>query len=77
MPYFPALNEVRRQAEDVEPKYPEEADDMRYLILYPEDYEGYGVDVEDNLALLVDEDNAREIKRLAEDIIEELSEGEK
>ncbi len=42
------------------------------MILYPEDYEGHGSDVTGNVALLLNEDNAREVKRLAENIIEEL-----
>lgn len=72
MPYFPALNEITRQTGSHEPKYPDEPRDKRYLILYPEDYQGHGTDVEGNVALLVNEDNAREIKKLAEEIIEDL-----
>jgi len=74
MVHLPALNEVRRQAGSEPPVYPENPDDKRYLILYPDDYDGHGIDVEGNVALLVNEENAREIKRLAENIIQELSE---
>lgn len=71
-PHIPALNEIRTQTGGQKPKFPEEPDDKRYIILYPEDYEGHGIDVEGNVALLVNEDNAHEIKRLAEDVIEQL-----
>lgn len=75
MVHIPAMNEVTVQTGSHEPKYPENHEDKRYLILYSDDYQGHGIDVEGNVALLVDEDNAREIKRLAEDIINQL-EGE-
>jgi hypothetical protein len=74
MPRIPALNEVRTQTGSEPPQYPDEAADKRYLILYPDDYEGHGIDVAGNVALLVNEDNAREIKRLAENIIQSLDE---
>ena len=70
---IPALNEIRRQTLGQEPEYPEDADEKCYIILYPEDYEGHGVDPKGNIALLVDEEHAREVKRLAEDAIERLS----
>jgi hypothetical protein len=70
--YFPALNEIERQTLGEKPTYPENADEKYYMILYPEDYQSYGSDMKGNLALLLDEENAREIKRLAENIIEEL-----
>lgn len=72
MPHFPALNEITSQTGSHEPKYPDEPEDLRYLILYPEDYQGHGIDVEGNVALLINEENAREVKRLAENIIDEL-----
>lgn len=70
--YIPAMNEITRRALGEEPKYSKEDEDLRYMILFPEDYEGHGSDVEGNVALLINEENAREIKRLAEDIIEQL-----
>jgi hypothetical protein len=76
MPRIPALNEVRTQAGSQQPQYPDEPEDKRYLILYPDDYEGHGIDVAGNVALLVNEDNAREIKRLAEKIIDSLEDSE-
>jgi hypothetical protein len=76
MPHFPALNEVTRQTGTEEPKYPDNADDLRYMVLYPEDYEGHGVDVEGNVALLLDEENAREVRRIADDIIDQLEDDE-
>lgn len=72
MTYIPALNEIERQALDAEPEYTDEPDEKRYIILYPEDYDGHGVDPAGNVALLVNEENAREIKRLAENVIEDL-----
>jgi len=69
---IPAMNEVRVQASGHEPKFPEESDNKRYMILYPDDYQGHGVDVEGNVALLLDEENAEEVKRLAEDILSQL-----
>ncbi len=71
MVHIPALNEVRRQ-NGHEPKFPDNSDDLRYLVLYPDDSQGHGIDVEGNVALLVNEENAREVKRLAENVIEQL-----
>lgn len=73
-PYFPALNEITRQTGSEKPVYPDDHEDKRYIILYPDDYQGHGTDVAGNVALLVDEENAREIKRLAEGVLEELEE---
>lgn len=67
---IPALNEITRQALGEEPKYAEDSDDRQYIILFPEDYQEHGVDMAGNVALLVNEENAREIKRLAEDALE-------
>lgn len=75
MPHFPALNEITRQTGH-DPEYPDEPSDKRYIVLYPEDYEGHGCDVAGNVALLVNEDNAREIKRLAENVIGQLEDGD-
>jgi hypothetical protein len=69
---IPALNQINRQTMGEEPKYPENHEELRYLILYPDDYEGYGSDIEGNVALLLNEQNAREVKKLAEEIIEML-----
>ena len=71
-PKIPALNEVRVQTGTHEPVYPDEPEGKRYMILYPEDYEGHGVDVEGNVALLLNRENAQEVKRLAENIIRDL-----
>jgi hypothetical protein len=76
MVHFPAMNEVPRQVQGHEPNYPDEPDDKRYIILYPDDYQGHGIDVEGNVALLVNEDNAREIKQLAEDVINSLEDSD-
>lgn len=46
------------------------------MILFPDDYQGHGTDVSGNVALMLNEENAREVKRLAEDIIEDLEEDE-
>jgi hypothetical protein len=70
--YIPALNEITRQGLDEEPEFPENHEELKYMILFPDDYEGYGSDVKGNVALLLNEENAREVKRLAEDIIEDL-----
>lgn len=75
MVYFPAKNEVTRQMDGWEPEYPDDADDKRYIVLFDEDFEGTISDVEGNLALLVDEEQAREVKWIAEDVIDQLSEG--
>lgn len=72
---IPALNEVRAQTGSESPEYPDAPEDMRYIVLYPEDYGGHGIDVAGNVALLVTEENAREIKHLAESVIADLSGG--
>lgn len=70
MVHIPALNEIGT-ALGHEPEYPDDRD-LHYLILFPEDYQKYGRDPKGNLALLVNEENAREVKRLAEEIIGEM-----
>lgn len=72
---IPALNEIRRQT-GKSARYPDDPEDKRYIILYPEDYEGHGIDIEGNVALLVDKEQAREIKQLAEMAIRELEDNE-
>lgn len=72
--YIPALNEITRQSINEEPEYPENQEDLNYLILFPEDYEGHGSDVKGNVALLVDLEQAKEIRNLVEEVIERLEE---
>ncbi len=71
--HIPALNEVGRQALGQKPKYPDNHEELNWIILYPGDYEGHGSDVEGNVALMVDIAQARELKRLAEVTIDRLS----
>lgn len=71
-PYIPALNEITRQAFDEQPEYHENPGERAYMILFPEDYDGHGVDVEGNVALLMDAEQAREVRELADEIIEML-----
>lgn len=73
---IPAVNEIAAQVGREGVKYPDESDELRYLILFPEDYQGHGVDVAGNVALLLNEENAREVKRLAEEIIGKLNEND-
>jgi len=70
--YVPAENEIARQALGEDAEYPDDHESKRYMILFPDDYEGHGVDVAGNVALLLNEENAREVKRLAEDILDDL-----
>lgn len=72
--HIPALNELGAAVSGEPRKYPANAEDYRYMVLFPEDYEEFGIDPEGNLALLVDEENAREVKRLAEKVLEGLYE---
>lgn len=74
MPYIPALNEIPRQAFGEEPEFAENGDERHYMILFPEDYQAHGTDMAGNVALLINEENAREIKHLAEQVIEDLDE---
>ena len=67
----PPMNAIGTQLGE-RPEYPENADELRYMVLYPEDYEGHGIDVDGNVALLLNEQNAKEVKRLAEEIIDDL-----
>ena len=69
-PHFPALNEITVQALGEEPQY-EEGERM-YLILFDEDYHAHGTDMAGNVALLVDRDQAVEVRDLAQEIIDEL-----
>ncbi|UXF50828.1 MAG: hypothetical protein HQRvContig01_17 [Haloquadratum phage sp.] len=43
--------------------------DRSWLILYSEDYDNFMVDGQDQVGLLVNQEQARELKRLAEDAI--------
>lgn len=53
------------------PAYDRVTDSM-YMILYPEDYGKFGKDLEEQLYFQLDKEQAEEVKRLAEEIIEEL-----
>ena len=68
---IPAMNEIMVQ-QGHEPEYPDNHEEKRYMILHPEDYDGFGQDVAGNLAILMDEKQAREVRRLANDIIAQL-----
>lgn len=72
--HIPALNEIVRSTLGKEPKYPENPEDLQYMILFPEDYQNFGIDPEGNLAVLLDKENAEEVKRLAEKCIERIEE---
>jgi len=61
----PPMNVIRAQL-DEEPKYPDDADEKRYIILYDEDHSGVGIDVDSNVAIMVDEEQAAEVERLAQ-----------
>ena len=74
MKQIPLISNAIRAQLDEEPEYVEDYSDRRYMILYPEDYQGYGKDVDGNIALLLNKENAEEVKRLAEDIIEDIEE---
>jgi hypothetical protein len=69
--HAPPMNAIMAEIGE-QPEYPENADARRYLVLYPSDYQEHGVDMAGNVALLLDEQNAREVKRLAEEIIADL-----
>ena len=72
MPYLPALNEITRQALDKAPIYTDNPDERKYIILFPEDYDAHGRDMAGNVALLVDKDQAEEIRDLAQEVIDDL-----
>jgi hypothetical protein len=74
MPYFPALNEVNRQVLDEEPEFAD-PNERAYIVLFPEDHDGCAEDMEGNVALLVDEDQAREVRRLANNAIDTIGDG--
>jgi hypothetical protein len=73
---IPSLNQINRMALGEEPHYPDDHEEKNWMILFPEDHHGYGSDAEGNVAVLLDEDNAREVKRLAEQIIERVEEAD-
>lgn len=56
-------------------EYPDDqrTDDRRWLVLYDEDYDDVAIDLEDNVALLVDIHQAGEIIRLGAQALAELS----
>jgi len=63
MPHIPA----QMQLTDVN-------DNGFYMILYPDDYDKHGVGVDGNVALLLDKENAKEVRRLADEIINKIDE---
>ena len=65
------LNAIMAQV-DEDPQWPEQPSDKRYLVLFEEDYHEHGVDMAGNVALLLDKENAEEVKELAEEILEHL-----
>jgi len=65
------MNAIRAQV-DEHPYYVDNKDDKRYMVLYDEDYVEHGVDMAGNVAILLNKENAKEVKRLAEEIIEDL-----
>ncbi|WP_198664709.1 hypothetical protein [Halorubrum sp. 48-1-W] len=67
---IPALNELTVRALDEEPEYA--GGERMYAILFEEDYDGHAVDVEGNVALLVNCEQAAEIRELMGEIMEEL-----
>jgi len=71
---IPALNQIAVNALADEPKQPDS--DNMWLILFPEDHNGYGSDPEGNVALLLNEEQARELRRLADNAVEELADGD-
>lgn len=73
-PHIPALNEIPRQALDHEPKFPDDPKGRMYMILFPEDFEEHGIDMAGNVALLLDREQAVEVRDLAADIVDELDE---
>ncbi|SMO81481.1 hypothetical protein [Halorubrum cibi] len=67
---IPALNELTVQALDEEPEYA--GGERMYAILFEEDYDGHAVDMDGNVALLVNREQAVEIRELMGEIVEEL-----
>lgn len=51
-----------------------ESENKMWLLLYPEDYQNFIRDKEGNVGILVNNDQAKEVKRIAEEIIEYTSE---
>lgn len=49
------------------------ADDRRWIVLFEEDYDNFGIDPEGNLAVLVDIHQTGEIMRLAAETLAALS----
>jgi hypothetical protein len=83
MPHFPAhpenirppaLNELELLPadSDAEPEYDDPDANRMYMILYPEDYTKHGTDMEGNAALLLNREQAVEIRDLANDIIDTI-----
>ena len=82
MPHFPAhpsnvrppaLNELSLQLGD-DAEYDDPDENRMYMILYPEDYTRHGTDMRDNVALLLNREQAVEMRDLADDVIERIDE---
>jgi len=69
----PIPKNINRVALGQKVEYVDDFDGKRYMVVYEEDHDGFGVDVEGNITLALTEENAKEIKRLAEDIINDLN----
>lgn len=69
-PDWTGVGESIEHAPDEVPGYDGEPVDHCWMILYPQDYETDMRDAAGNIAVLMDEQQAREVKRLAEQIIE-------
>lgn len=73
-PHIPALNEITAQTLGETPEYDD--GERMYMILFDEDYHGHGSDLAGNVALLLDKEQATEIRDLAQEIIDDLEETE-
>lgn len=71
--YLPAYHNALNPEESNEI----EGDDRHWLILYPEDYDNFMKDGEGNLFVLVDDEQAAEVERLAKGIQEGSGQGDK
>lgn len=72
-PNIPALNEITAQTLDEDREYDD--GERMYLILFEEDYHKHGTDMAGNVALLLDREQAVEVRDLAQEIIDELDQG--
>jgi predicted ArsR family transcriptional regulator len=65
---FPVLDDVIDMTIDTS-----DDDERMYLVLFEEDYDDLILDAEDSVALLVDNDQAVEILKIASNIVAELA----